>query len=341
MELAVTLPYADDALLQDGAIELSRAADRLGYHSIWVAEAWGFDAFMVLTMLAGQTEHIRLGTSIVNVYSRSPALIGQSVATLDALSGGRAILGLGASGPQVVEGWHGVPYRKPVQRTREAVGIVRQVLRRERVTFDGEIFQLGMGLKLLNHPVRDSVPIVVAALGPRNVEMAATVADGWMPTLFMPSRAAEVFGPMLAAGAAARSPELGPLSVIVPASVGVFADEGQCAAAKSSLKPLLALYVGGMGSRDHNFYNDLVKRYGYEAEAATIQDLYLSGHREQAVAAVPDGLVDEVSAIGSATQVREALGRYAAAGVDVLMVSLVAPDAASQLELLELLPSLV
>src|SRR5688500_10820427 len=197
MELAVTLPYAEGAMSPDDVADFARAADELGYHSIWVAEAWSFAAFMLLTSLVPHTQRIGLGTSIVNVYSRTPSLIGQSIATLDALSEGRAILGLGASGPQVVEGWHGMQYRKPLQRTRETVEIVRTILRRDKLVHHGEIFDLDMGLKLINHPVRSEVPIVVASLGPKNVALTAEVADGWMPTLYSPSRAKEVFSPSL------------------------------------------------------------------------------------------------------------------------------------------------
>ncbi|HEX9681637.1 MAG TPA: LLM class F420-dependent oxidoreductase [Acidimicrobiales bacterium] len=341
MELAVTLPYAEGAMTPAEVAEFVEAADRLGYHSVWVAEAWSYDAFMLLTSLAPHTERIGLGTSIVNVYSRTPALIGQSLATLDALSGGRAILGLGASGPQVVEGWHGVPYRKPMQRTRETIEIVRTILRRERLVYDGEIFDLDMGLKLINHPVRSEVPIVVAALGPRNVEMTAELADGWMPTLYSPGRAGEVFGPALEAGRAKRSPDLAPLQVIATTSVGIFDDADAASMAKQLLKHGLALYIGGMGSREQNFYNHLVRRYGYDDIATTVQDLYLDRRRDEAAAAIPDELVDEFAAVGSAAEVKDQLARFDASGVDVLMVQLVAMDQRGRLDLLETLPNLI
>jgi len=338
VELAVTLPYAEGAMSPADVVEFAHAADELGYHSIWMAEAWSLDAFMILTSLVPHTSRIGLGTSIVNVYSRTPALIGQSIATLDALSGGRAILGLGASGPQVIEGWHGIPYRKPLQRTRETIDIVRTILRRDRLVYQGEIFQLGMGLKLINHPVRADVPIVVASLGPKNVELTAEIADGWMPTLYSPTKGPEVFRPALEAGRAKRSPDLGPLTVYGSAAVAIGDDP---AMARGMVRQMLALYLGGMGSRDANFYNHLVQRYGFVDEAIAVQDLYLAGKRDEAVAAVPDALIDDLAAIGDAGAVKDKLAAFAAAGVDVLMVSLVASDQASRMALLEELPSLV
>lgn len=341
MELAVTLPYAEGAMSPAEIDEFARAADEFGYHSIWAAEAWSFDAFMVLTSLIPHTRRIGLGTSIVNVYSRTPALIGQSVATLDALSGGRAILGLGASGPQVIEGWHGVGYRKPLQRTRETIEIVRTILRRDKLVHHGEIFDLDMGLKLINHPVRPSVPIAVAALGPKNVELTAELADAWMPTLYSPSKAGEVFGPALAAGAATRAPDLAPLQTIAATSVGIVDQSEVAEMVKQILKHALALYIGGMGSREQNFYNHLVQRYGYEDTARQVQDLYLERKRDEAAAAVPDVLVDEFSAVGPAGLVKDKFAEYAESGVDVLMVSLVAMDQPGRLALLHALPSLV
>jgi F420-dependent oxidoreductase-like protein len=338
VELAVTLPYAEGAMSPDEVAEFARAADDLGYHSIWMAEAWSLDAFMILTSLVPHTSRIGLGTSIVNVYSRTPALIGQSVATLDALSGGRAILGLGASGPQVIEGWHGVPYRKPLQRTRETVDIVRTILRRERLVYDGDIFQLGMGLKLINHPVRPEVPIGIASLGPKNVELAAEIADGWMPTLYSPTKGPEVFGPALAAGRAKRSPDLGSLSLFGNAAVAITDDPTM---ARAVVRQMLALYLGGMGSREQNFYNRLVQRYGFVDEAVAVQDLYLAGRRDEAAAAVPDALIDDLAAIGDAAAVKDKLAQFAAAGVDVLMVSLLAFDQKGRMALLEQLPALV
>lgn len=338
MELAIALPYAEGAMSKDDVAEFARAADQNGYHSIWMAEAWSADAFQVLASLVPHTTRIGLGTSIVNVYSRTPALIGQSVATLDAMSEGRAILGLGTSGPQVIEGWHGVPFDRPLRRTRETIEIVRTILRRERLNYDGEVFKLGMGLKLINHPVRPAVPIAVASLGPKNVEMTAEIADGWMPTLYSPSKGPEVFRPWLEAGRAKRSPELGPLQVFGNTVVGIV---DQPEVVKPFVRPMLALYIGGMGSREQNFYNRLVRRYGYEKEAEIIQDLYLAGKREEAAAAVPEALLDDVTAIGPEGYVKDKLAEFAEAGVDVLMVSLLALDQKSRIDLLEAVPTLI
>ena len=337
MELAVALPYAEGAMSRHEVAEFARAADDNGYHSIWMAEAWSADAFMVLTSLVPDTSRIALGTSIVNVFSRTPAMIGQSVATLDALSGGRAILGLGTSGPQVIEGWHGVPFSKPLQRTRETVEIVRTILRRERLNYDGEIFKLGMGLKLINHPVRSAVPIAIASLGPKNVALTAELAEYWMPTLYSPSKGPEVFTPWLEEGKAKRSPDLAPMQLLANTVVGI-TDAPEVV--KPFVKPMLALYIGGMGSREQNFYNRLVSRYGYEEEAKTIQDLYLSGKRDEATAAVPDALLDDLTAIGPAGYVKDKLAEFAAADVDVLMVSLLAMDQKGRMDLLEAIPTL-
>lgn len=338
MKLAVALPYAEGAMTPAEAAEFVSRADRLGYESVWVPEAWSFDAFVLLTSLIPHTERIGLATGIANTFSRSPAMLGQSVATLDLLSGGRAILGIGTSGPQVIEGWHGVPFSKPLQRTRETIEIVRTILRREKLTYDGEVFKLGMGLKLINHPLRQSVPIMVASLGPRNVEMTAEIADGWLPTLYSPSRAKKVFGPSLDAGSAKRLPDLGPLEVI-PATSVCITDTPE--PAQLITKFGLALYIGGMGSKEQNFYNRLVRRYGYEAEADAIQELYLARRRDEAVAAVPDALVDELAIIGSAALVKDRLAEFAESGATTLMVSLLAGDHASRLDMLEELVSLV
>ncbi len=338
MKLAVALPYAEGAMSRDDVAEFVSAADRLGYESVWVPEAWSFDAFVLLTSLIPHTERIGLATGIANIYSRTPAMLGQSIATLDALSGGRAILGLGTSGPQVIEGWHGVPFSKPLRRTRETIEIVRTILRREKLRYDGELFKLGMGLKLINHPIRSDVPIAVASLGPRNVEMTAELADGWLPALYSPSRAKEIFGPSLDAGRAKRSPDLGPLEVI-PATGVCITDAPE--PARLITKFGLALYIGGMGSREQNFYNRLVRRYGYDAAAETIQELYLARRRDEAVAAVPDALVDEVAIIGPAAYVKDRLAEFAESGATTMLVSVLAGDNAGRIAMLEELISLV
>lgn len=332
MDLGLFLPYAEGALTREETLELVRAAEANGWHSVWVPEAWSFDAFMILATLADATDRIGLATGIVNVYSRTPALIGQSIATLDALSGGRAILGLGTSGPQVIEGWHGMAFDKPLRRTRETIDIVRTILRRDPLAYEGEVFRLTKGLRLINHPVRTAVPIAVASLGPRNIEMTAELADVWLPTIYSARRAGEVFGPSLEAGRARRSPDLGPLTVMPTVSVAI-TDDPEPARAFSRLG--LALYIGGMGSRERNFYNQLVRRYGYEREAAEIQDLYLSKKRDEAVAAVPDALIDEVAALGPAGFVKDRIAEMREAGVGGMLVTLLAPDHASRMAMIE------
>lgn len=337
MKLALTLPYAEGALTRDQSLEVVRAADRLGYDSLWVAEAWSFDAFMVLTSLIPETKNIKLATGIVNVYSRTPSLIAQSAATLDALSGGRAILGLGASGPQVIKGWHGLDYDQPLQRTREVIDIVRMIMRREKLEYTGEVFDLQGRLKLINHPVRPAIPCAVAALGPKNVAMTAEVADGWLPTLYSPTKAADVFGPALEEGRSRRSADLGPLEVIAPAAVAISDDTTN---AKNLARMGMALYIGGMGSRQQNFYNQLFRRYGYEAEAAEIQELYLTGKQPEAIGKVTDAMVDEVSIIGPAGHVKDRLAQFAEAGVDTLLVQVAETDPANMVRTLEQLAEL-
>jgi len=337
MKLALSLPYAQGALTPEQAVEIVQAADRVGFDSVWVPEAWSFDAFMILTSLIPATRHIKLATGIVNIYSRTPSMLAQSTATLDALSGGRAILGLGASGPQVIKGWHGLDYARPLQRTREVVEIVRQIMRREPLEHDGEIFQFGSRLKLINHPVRPAVPIAIAALGEKNVALSAEIADMWLPTLYSPEKAPGVFGPALDEGKKSRSADLGPLEVVAPAGVAIGDD---VSAARDVARMTIALYVGGMGSREQNFYNRLFQRYGYEAEAADIQKLYLSKRQPEAIAKVTDAMVDEVSLIGSAGAVKERLGQFAAAGVDTLLVGLVDPDPSRAVPMLETLASI-
>lgn len=338
MKLALTLPYAEGALSREQMIKVVTAADRLGYDSLWVAEAWSHDAFMVLTSLIEHTEQIKLATGIVNVYSRTPSLIAQSTATLDALSGGRAILGLGASGPQVIKGWHGLDYDQPLQRTRETIDVVRMIMRREKLDYEGNIFNLTGRLKLINHPVRDRVPIAVAALGPKNIAMTAEVADGWLPTLYSPAKAGDVFGPALAEGRAKRSADLGPLEVIAPAAVAIGDD---VSGARDMSRIGLALYIGGMGSKQQNFYNRLIRQYGYDAEAEKIQELYLSGRQAEAIGLVTDEIIDEVSAIGSEGFVRDRLAQFAEAGVDSLLVTIGDPDPDRAVPTLETLAGLV
>ncbi len=301
--------------------------EQAGLDTIWVAEAYGFDAATLMGYLAARTETVEIGSAILNVYSRTPALLAQTAAGLDNVSGGRAILGLGASGPQVIEGWHGLPYTAPVARTREVVEIVRAALRREVLVHDGRQVTLplppdqgtGLGkpLKMLTHPERSSVPIYIAALGPKSVEGTAEYADGWLPFLYSPEGAHAVWGDALAAGSARRPAELGPLEVVGGGMVAVGDDVTHLL---DLARPHVALYVGGMGAREKNFYNQLVAQYGFEAEAARIQDLYLAGHKKEAEAAVPVALLEQTNLVGPEGHVRERLAAYAEAGVTNLQV---------------------
>jgi F420-dependent oxidoreductase-like protein len=266
-------------------------------------------------------------SGIFPIYSRTPALTAMTAAGLDFVSGGRFTLGLGASGPQVIEGWHGVPYDAPLQRTREVVEICRQVWRRERLIHEGPKYTiplpaeqgtgLGKPLKLINTPVRDRVPVMLAALGPKNVELAAEIAEAWEPIFFMPERAGAVWGDSLAAGKAKRDPALGDLQIVVGVSVAIGDDVDRML---EQVRPQLALYIGGMGARGKNFYNDLARRYGYEDEARTIQDLYLDGRKDEAAAVVPEELVRAVSLVGPESYVAERVAAFREAGVTTLVL---------------------
>lgn len=331
MRLSTMLDYSKG--FKEGA-DAAAALERAGLDIVWVAEAYGFDAPSQLGYLAARTSRLELGSAILPIYSRTPALLAQTAAGLDALSEGRFILGLGASGPQVIEGWHGVPYSEPLQRTREVIDICRSVWRRDRLEHHG-LYELplpadrgtGLGkpLKLITRPFRDRLPIWVAAMGPRNVEMVAEVADGWMPFLFVPEKAAEVWGEPLARGRARRSPELAPLDIW---GGGLAAVGDGLEHLRDLARPMAALYIGGMGARGRNFYHALACRYGYEAEADLIQDLYLAGRKDEAEAAVPAELLEQTSLIGPAGYVAERIAAYEAAGVTVLNVTPLGADPA-------------
>jgi F420-dependent oxidoreductase-like protein len=338
VRLSIPLNYA--ANFKDAA-DQAVAFEKAGADIVWVAEAYGFDAPSQMGYLAAKTERILIGSGILPIYSRTPALLAQTAAGVDSLSGGRAILGLGASGPQVIEGWHGVAYDRPLERTREIIDICRRVWRREVLTNDG-VYQLplppergtGLGkpLKLLSQPVRSSIPIWVASLGPKNVEMTAEVADGWLPMLYIPELAGSVWGRALAKGTANRSPDLGPLEVCAGSLVAV----GEAVEGLRDLaRPSIALYVGGMGARGRNFYNTLIQRYGFEAEAARIQDLYLAGHKQEAAAAVPEELLEKTSLVGSEGYVKDRIAAFKEAGVTVLNVIPADPEPARLIERLK------
>lgn len=305
---------------------------------MWVPEAWGFDAVSMLGALAVRTDRIRLGTGIVNVFSRTPALLGQTAATLDALSGGRFILGLGTSGPQVIAGWHGVPFERPLPRLRETIAIVEQVLRRDPVRFQGEVFQLAQGLKLLAHPVRPGVPIFLATITPAGTRLAAEVADGWMPIVYSPAHAG-VFQQDLDAGFAAAGRASSALEIAPTMPALIANDLGR---AYDALRPWVALYVGGMGSRAKNFYNATVRRYGFEAEATQVQALYLGGRKRDAIAAVPDAMVDAITLVGPPPRIRERLEACARAGATLMIVHVEAAETQNvRLNALEILAEAV
>ena len=332
MKLGLFLP-TDTGVDLDHVVGLTRRAEQLGYASAWVPEAYGTDAISILGALAARTERIGLGTGIVNVFSRTPALLAQTAVTLDQLSGGRFSLGLGTSGHQVVEGWHGVAFEHPVRRLRETAEVVRQVMRREPLRYQGEVFRLTQGIKLMAHPRRGVVPLYLATLTPAGVRLTAELADGWIPTVFSPDHA-DVFRADLEAGsqAAGRTGAALDIAPSVPVSIG-----DDLPRARDALRPWAALYVGGMGSRTRNFYNQTVRRYGFEREAIEIQDLYLGGRKLEAISRVPDALIDAIAIAGPPGRVRERLEAYRAAGVTTLLARLHAREPAGELRTLEAL----
>jgi F420-dependent oxidoreductase-like protein len=339
MRIGIQASYSGG--FQETAAEI-RDLEAAGLDVAMVAEVYTFDAVSQLGYLAAVTERVELMSSIFPIYSRTPALTAMTAAGLDFVSGGRFTLGLGASGPQVVEGWHGVPYDAPLQRTREVVEICRQVWRRERLVHEGPKYfvplpadqgtGLGKPLKLINQPVRERIPVLLAALGPKNVELAAEIAEAWEPIWFFPEKAAEVWGASLEAGRAKRDPVLGDLQVLVGVPVAIGDDVD---ALHDVVRPALALYVGGMGARGKNFYNDLAVRYGYEAEAKAVQDLYLDGKKDEAAAALPDELVRAVSLIGPEGYVAERIAAFAEAGVTTLALQPLSDDREGRLRTVE------
>jgi len=336
MRLGLALGYASPGTNPTELVALAQEAERLGYDSAWTAEAWGTDAVTVLAWLGATTTTIKLGTGIMQIPARTPSMTAMTAATLDLMSGGRVLLGLGTSGPQVVEGWHGQPFGKPLGRTREYVEIVRAAIRRELLEHTGAHYEipyagddatgLGIPLKLMLRPVRTEIPVYLAAIGPRNVALATEIADGWLPVWASPGKLADVFGEALAA---ARSGfDVAAFSVPVAIS-----DDLQ--AARDAVKPHLALYVGGMGAQGQNYYNALVVRYGYEREAAEIQELYLGGKKMEAIAAVPDALVDEVALVGARDRIADRLEAWRDSPVTTLLIQ--AHDPATLRTMAELL----
>ncbi len=327
--------------------------EKAGLDIVFVPEAYSFDAVSQLGFLAAKTERVQIASGIFQLYSRTPALTAMTAAGLDYVSGGRFTLGLGASGPQVIEGWHGVPYDAPIGRAREIIEICRMVWRRERLVYQGRYYQLplekkagevgggtGLGkpLKLINHPVRERIPIALAAIGPKNVALAAELAESWMPIFYLPEKAGQVWGEAVAEGAAKRDPSLGPLDVIAAARLAIGED---VAGLRDHGRPELALYIGGMGARGRNFYNDLARRFGYEAAAKAIQDAYLDGRKDEAEALVPADLIERTSLIGPESYVRERLAAYREAGVTTLNVTPLAPTHEARVRLIERVRAMV
>jgi F420-dependent oxidoreductase-like protein len=300
-------------------IALAQEAERLGYDSAWAAEAWGTDAVTVLSWLAATTTTLKVGSAIMQIPGRTPANTAMTAATLDLLSGGRFLLGLGTSGPQVVEGWHGAPWGKPLARTREYVEIVRRALQRDVLEHHGREYEipysgngatgLGKPLKLMLRPLRSAIPIYLAAISPKSVELAFEIADGWLPIFFSPERAREVFGIEHVRD-----------GFEIAASVPVLATD-DVESGRDALKQYYALYIGGMGARGTNFYNNLAARYGYEDAARTVQDLFLDGKQRDAAAAVPDAFVDEVALVGPKERIADRLDAWRESGVTTMLVS--------------------
>ena len=315
MRLGIMLGYAAGKL--ELPLELVQEADRLGVYAVWTAEAYGSDAVSPLAWLGAQTEQIRLGTAIMQMAGRTPANTAMTAMTLNQLSGGRFLLGLGLSGPQVVEGWHGASYARPLARTREYVEIVRAILARQApLTYDGDLYQipyqgpeatgLGKPLKSTLH-AQPGIPIYLAAIGPKNVALTAEIADGWLPIFFSPQQYGAVYGPHVQQGLARAGRKLEAFHIAPMAAVVV---DDNLEACYNALRPMMALYIGGMGARNKNFYFDLVVRYGYEAAAHEIQELYLSGQRFEAISKVPGELIDEVALVGPKERVRERLSLW-------------------------------
>lgn len=330
------------------SVEHVVALESQGVDIVLVAEAYSFDAISQLGYLAAKTSTIELGSGVVPIYTRTPTLLAMTAAGLDYVSEGRFRLGIGTSGPQVMEGFHGVPFDAPLGRTREVVEICRQVWRREKLSHQGRNYQiplpegkgtgLGKSLKLINEPVRERIPIAIASLGPKNVELTAEIAEGWQPVFFYPEKADDIWGDALRAGTAKRDPALGSLDVMVGVSLAIgdnVAERLQWA------KPQLALYIGGMGAKGHNFYHNVATRYGFGEVADHIQELYLSGRKAEAIAAVPDDLVRNVSLIGPRGYVKERIAAFEEAGVTTLLATPVTADGGEYVRYIEELQALL
>jgi F420-dependent oxidoreductase-like protein len=314
--------------------------EKAGLEIVFVPEAYSFDAVSQLGFIAARTARLQIASGILPIYSRTPALTAMTAAGLDFVSGGRFTLGIGSSGPQVIEGWHGVPYDAPVGRARELIEICRMVWRRDRLEYHGKYYNLpldggtGLGkpLKLINQPVRQHIPIVIAALGPKNVALAAEIADGWQPVFYFPEKAAAAWTEPLAAGAAKRDPALGKLDIFAAAPLAIGADVTHL---RDLSRPFFALYIGGMGARGKNFYFDLACRFGYEAEAIAIQDAYLDGRKDEAAALVPAELIEKTTLIGPHGYIAERIEAFRESGVTTLNVNPIGATHAQRVRAIE------
>jgi F420-dependent oxidoreductase-like protein len=345
MKLGLNVAYWGLGISPQDQLVMVKAAEDAGFDSVWAAEAYGSDAATVLAWLAAQTERIRIGSAIFQMPARSPAMTAMTAATLDELSGGRMILGIGPSGPQVAEGWHGQPFARQLRRTREYVEVLRKVLARERLEYDGEIYRLplpdgpGKALKLMIGPVQEQIPIFIAAIGPKNTALTGEIADGWIPFLFAAEHVAELRKP-LDEGAARAGRSLDDGSFEIAPTVNVCIDD-DIEAARDVMRPFLALYVGGMGSKDKNFYNALMRRYGFEEAAEKVQELYLSGKKKEAAEALPADFIDSVCLVGPSDRVRERLAMYRDAGVGTILATIIAPTVDGRIAMIRQLPELL
>jgi F420-dependent oxidoreductase-like protein len=344
MRLGLHIGYWGLGMTAEQQLALVREAEALGYDSAWTAEAYGSDAATILGWLAQATDRIRLGSAIFQMPGRTPAMTAMTAATLDQLSDGRFVLGLGSSGPQVAEGWHGQRFARQLQRTREYVAVVRQALARERLEFHGETLELplpdgpGKALKLTIAPVQERIPIYLAAVGPKNTTLAAEIADGFMPFIFSPEHVGAV-RPLLEEGFARAGNGKGFADFDIAPNTSVCISD-DLVAARDVMRPLLALYIGGMGSREKNFYNRTARAYGFEDAAAAVQEHYLAGRRDEAMAALPDGLIDLVTLCGPPDRVRDRLRMLEAAGVGTLIATPMAFTFEERLEQLRKLAEL-
>jgi F420-dependent oxidoreductase-like protein len=338
MRVGLHVGYWGLGLTAEDQLRLATEAESAGYDSLWAAEAYGSDAATVLAWLAANTTTIKIGAAIFQMPGRSPAMTAMTAATLDQISGGRMLLGIGSSGPQVAEGWHGQRFGGQLARTREYVAILRSALARERLVVEGDHYTLplpdgpGKALKLMIAPVQERMPIYIAAIGPRNTELTGEIADGWLPAFFSPEHVGES-RELLEEGArrGGRSGLAGDFDIAPTVNLAIDDDVDR---ARDAVRPMLALYVGGMGSRNRNFYNQLVQRYGFEEAAKEVQDLYLDGKKDEAAAALPAELIDTVALVGSRDRVRDRLAAYRDAGVGTLITTPMAWDVESRSKML-------